>query len=68
MKEILKFSHFIKVSFPLISVILSKCIDRWVTLFRKDLSMDGVLGVRHHEINFIISALIIEEQENNCQV
>lgn len=68
MKEILKFSHFIKVSFPLVSVILSKCIDRRVTLFRKDLSMDGVLGVRHHEINFIISALIIEEQENNCQV
>lgn len=25
--------------------------------------MDGVLGVRHHEINFIIAALIIEEQE-----
>lgn len=30
--------------------------------------MDGVLGVRHHEINFIIAALIIEEQENKCQV
>lgn len=61
MKEILKFFYFIKVFFFFILVILLKCIDCRVILFRKDLLMDGVLGVCYYEINFIIVVLIIEE-------
>lgn len=68
MKEIWNSLILSKYPFPLLSVILSKFIDRRVTLFRKDLSMNGVLGVHHHVINFIIGALIIVEQENNRQV